>query len=366
VEKRSLTVAVIGLGHLHPRGYMALFEACRETTVVAAFDPDPVLLDGFCKEFDLKGYTDLNALLDHEKLDIAAIFLPHSESADAAIRCARRGIHLMVEKPMARTVEEVLAIEEAARNAKVNATTGYCWRYHPVVRTMKECIEEGLIGTVVSAEARLAAGRVERYIKGNSGWMLEKARSGGGPMYNLGVHWIDLLCFLFQDRVEQVCAVNTRTSNAYDIEDSSVALLEFHKGVVGVLSTSYIVPDCYPNGRDLFIGIKGTKGVLSYSPKYEGEQGSSGAGQVDVLELYGDGEKLSGSSARKFIFSLDKVSGYSGYMGKAYVEGFVDSIIEGREPFITVGQAIDVLDVVDAIYRSDQSRGWVKVAKRGA
>ena len=143
-------------------------------------------------------------------------------------------------------------------------------------------------------------------------------------MYNLGVHWIDLLCYLLKDSVEEVCAVNTKTSDTYDIEDSSVAMLKFGKGAVGVLSTSYIVPDCFPNGRDLYIGIKGTRGVLSYSPRYEGEQGSGSAGQTDILELYSDSEKLSGSSARKFVFDLDKVSGYSGYMGKAYVDEFVD------------------------------------------
>jgi predicted dehydrogenase len=207
----------------------------------------------------------------------------------------------------------------------------------------------------------LAAGKVDRYIKGNSEWMLEKAKSGGGPMYNLGVHWIDLLCYLLKDNVEEVCAVHTKTSDTYDIEDTSIAMLKFGKGAVAALSTSYIVPDCFPNGRDLYVGIKGTKGVLSYSPRYEGEQGSSSAGQTDILELYSDSEELSGSSARKFVFDLDKVAGYSGYMGKAYLDDFVDSIIGDREPFITIDQAIDVLRVVDAIYRSHQRGSWVKV-----
>ena len=363
MDTAKLKVAIIGLGHLHPAGYLTLFQNCPKTEVVAAFDEDQSLVNGFCRDSGMRGYTDLDLLLDREKIDVAAIFLPHSDCAGAAIKCAGRGIHLMVEKPIARTVDEVRAVAEAVNRNGVKITTGYCWRYHPVVRTMKDSIEQGLIGSIVSVEARLAAGRVDRYIKGNAKWMLERARSGGGPMYNLGVHWIDLLCYLLQDSVEEVCAVNTRTSDAYDIEDSSVAMLKFRKGTVGVLSTSYIVPDCFPNGRDLFIGIKGTKGVLSYAPKYEGEQGSGSAGQTDVLELYSDSEKLSGSPARRFLFNLEKVSGYSGYMGKAYVDGFVESIVEDREPFITVRQAIDVLNVVDAIYKSDQNRSWVKVLK---
>ncbi|MGB5873138.1 MAG: Gfo/Idh/MocA family oxidoreductase [Bacteroidota bacterium] len=361
MDTKTLKVAIIGLGHLHPRGYMTLFADCPKTEVVAAFDKDEVLLNSFCKDFGIEGYTDLVELLDSEEIDIGAVFLPHCDCADAAIKCADRGIHLLVEKPIARTVDEVRVIAEAVKRNKIKITTGYCWRYHPVVKAMKDCIEQGLIGSIVTADARLAAGKVDRYIKGNSKWMLEKAKSGGGPMYNLGVHWIDLLCYLLKDNVEEVCAVNTKTSDTYDIEDTSIALLKFGKGAVAVLSTSYIVPDCFPNGRDLHIGIKGTKGVLSYSPRYEGEQGSSSAGQTDILELYSDSEELSGSSARKFVFDLDKVSGYSGYMGKAYLDDFVDSIIEDRQPFITINQAIDVLRVVEAIYRSDQRGSWVKV-----
>jgi predicted dehydrogenase len=357
----SLRIAIVGLGHLHPRGYMTLFQNCPKTDVVAAFDRDEALLGGFCKDFGIRGYGDLNKLLLDERIDVAAVFLPHCDCAEAAVRCASRGVHLLMEKPIARTVSEVRTVAEAVREYGVKATTGYCWRYHPVVRTMKECIEQGLIGEIASVEARLAAGRVDRYVKGHAQWMLEKAKSGGGPMYNLGVHWIDLLMYLLQDDIREVCAVNSRTSERYDIEDSSVAMLRFAKGTVGMLSTSYVVPDCFPNGRDLYVGIKGTKGVLSYSPRYEGEQASGSSGQTDILELYSDSEKLAGASARKFVFELDRVSGYSGYMGKAYVEGFVDAIVEDREPFITIDQAIDVLGVVEAVYESDRRRSWVNV-----
>lgn len=361
MEPAPLKVAIVGLGHLHPRGYMPLFENCPTTEVVAACDRNENLVKSFCRDFGLRGYTDLDRLLDGEKIDIAAIFLPHSECAPAAVKCADRKIHLLVEKPVAKTAGEARRVAEAAAKNRVKITTGYCWRFHPVVKAMKRCIEDGFIGNLVTVEARLAAGKVERYLEGNAGWMLEKEKSGGGPMVNLGVHWIDLLCHLLEDRIEQVCAVHTKTSESYDIEDSTIAMLRFRKGVAGILSTSYIVPDCYPNGRDLYMGIKGTEGVLSYAPRYEGEQGSSGTGQTDVLEIYSDSAKLAGSSARKYVFELDRVNGYSGYMGKAYVDDFADAIVRDREPAITIRQAIDVLEVVEATYRSNEQRGWVKV-----
>ncbi len=356
-----LNVAVVGLAHLHPAAYMPLFESCKNTHVVAAYDPDPELADSFCEQFGLRPYTNFNTLLKNEKIDLAAIFLPHNECGETAIRCAQKGIHLMVEKPVTATARDARALAKAVADNNVKMTTGYCWRYHPVIKKMKECIEQGDIGDVVSVEARLAAGKVDRYIKGHSAWMLEKAKSGGGPLYNLGVHWIDILIYLLNDKISDVCAVNTRSGDQYDIEDNSISMLRFKSGVVGVLSTSYIVPDCYPSGRDLYLGIKGTKGVLSFAPRYEGEKGSGGVAQTDVLELYSDSEKVAGASARHFSFTLDQVAGYSGYMGKAYVKGFVDAILNDTEPFITINQAIEVLNVVEAIYKSDETGSWTNV-----
>jgi predicted dehydrogenase len=359
----TLNIAIIGLGHLHPRAYMPLWEACVHTNVVAACDGDKALVEAFCKDFSLRGYTRLDALLAAEAIDLAAIFLPHNECADAGIACAKRGIHLMIEKPVSDKVTGAEALAAAAEEAGVKVTTGYCWRYHPVIVAMREAIADGRIGKVVSVEARLAAGRVERYVRGNSEWMLQKARAGGGPMYNLGVHWLDVLCHVLQDKITSVCAVNSKASDAYDIEDCSVAMLRFASGPIGVLSTSYIVPDCFPNGRDLYLGIKGTQGAVAFAPGYEGEQGSSGAGQTDVLELYSDHEKARGASVRRMAFQLDSVAGYSGYMGKALVEEFIDAILTDQEPPITIRQAIDVLRVVEAIYESDKKKEWIEVTQ---
>lgn len=358
-----LNIALIGLRHLHPRAYMPLFEDCKSTKVICAYEENVQVLETFCKDFNLKGYSNLDEMLANEKIDIAAIFLPHCDCADAAVKCADKVIHLMVEKPIAESAESVKRIIKAAQKNKVKLTTCYCWRYHPVVEAMKKIIDDGMLGDIISVEARLAAGRVERYIAGNSEWMLEKEKSGGGPMYNLGVHWIDLLQYLLDDNIEEVCAKNIRSCDKYDIEDSSLAMLKFKKGTLGALSTSYIVPDCYPNGRDLYIGIKGTKGVLSYCPRYEGEAGSGAAAQIDILEVYSDSEKLAGSAARKLSFQLDKVRGYSGYMGKAYLDGFVDAILKNKEPFITGDEAVSVLNVVEAIYKSDHQNTWIKVSK---
>ena len=209
---------------------MPLFQAIPGAEVVVAADPNPSVLERFTKDFTVRGYSDWRNLLERESLDLAVIFLPHADCPDAAVACAQRGIHVLVEKPMAASAEGVRRMITGAEQAGVILSTPYVWRYHPVALRMKKLIEEGVTGRIVGCEGRCAAGRLGRYTEAHAGWMLEKARSGGGPMFNLGVHWIDLYRWLLADEVVEVIAKNVRANQHYDIEDNSFALLTFSRG----------------------------------------------------------------------------------------------------------------------------------------
>ncbi len=348
-----LDVAIIGLGHLHPRSYMPLFKMVPELSVTAVMEPDTALREAFCSEFGVTGYSSLPALLAEAKPQIAAIFLPHADCPAAAAACAKAGANLMVEKPMAASAAGAAAIANAARKYKVMLTTGYCWRYHPVAQEIKRLVASGVIGKVVGGEGRIAAGRLQRYLDGHSPWMLEKKRSGGGPMYNLGVHWIDIFRYVLADEVESVCGRNVKINTRYDVEDNSFAHLQFRKGAVMALDISYTVPDAFPYGRDLYIGIRGTRGVISWAPAYEG--------QKDVLQVCSDDPAFAGAPRRSQEFELETVKGYSGTMGYRYVRGFADSILTKQAPFISGEDGVAALNVVEAVYRSAAQKRWVEV-----
>ncbi len=348
-----LKVALIGLGHLHPRSYMPLFLADPRLKVTAVMEPDRALRDSFCSDFGLTGYDSLPRLLRQEAPDVAALFLPHADCPVAAAACAKAGAHLMVEKPMAASAAGAAAIVASARRHKVKLTTGYCWRYHPVAGEIRRLVASGVIGRVVGGEGRIAAGRLQRYLDGHSPWMLEKKRSGGGPMYNLGVHWIDLFRYILDDEVDAVSGRNVKVNTRYDVEDNSFAHLQFRQGAVMALDISYTVPDAFPHGRDLYIGIRGTRGVISWAPAYEG--------QKDVLAVCSDDPAYAGAPRRSQDFELEAVKGYSGTMGLQYVKGFADSVINDRAPFISGNDGVAALRVVEGVYRAAERNRWVKV-----
>jgi predicted dehydrogenase len=323
---------------------MPILRAVPDFNVVAAAEANEVLVEAFAKDFGLRSYTDWRVMLDCEKLDLAVLFLPHADCPDAAVACAERGAHLLVEKPMAANSAGVRRIIEAARKAGKLLSSPYVWRYHPVCRQMKRFIEEGALGRVVGCEGRCAAGRLQRYIDGHAGWMLQKARSGGGPMYNLGVHWIDLYRWLLGDEVAQVSGKNVKINQEYDIEDNSFALLTFRRGTVVALDISYTVPDSYPYGRDLYLGLRGTGGVLSWAPSFEGVK--------ERLFVCSDSGEFAAAPRRHIDFELQAHPGYTGILGVHFLTDLAASIRAGSKPAITGEDGLRALEVVEAVYQS--------------
>ena len=352
-SKSALNVGIVGLGHLHPRLYMPLFASVPSTNVVAAMDSDAGMREAFARKFGVPVYATLREMLREHRLDIAAIFLPHADCPAAAEACARAGAHLMVEKPMAASAAGAARIVRAARKHRVKLTTGYCWRLHPAAVECRRLIRAGAIGTVVGAEGRCAAGRLQRYLDGGSPWMLQRARSGGGPMYNLGVHWIDLFRWMLGEEVVEVSGRNVKVNRDYDIEDNSFAMLRFAGGAIAALNISYTVPDAFPHGRDLYLAVRGTRGAISWAPAYEGEQ--------DSIFLCSDHPDYCAAPRRYLNFELGAVKGYSGIMGLDYVRGFADAIRLGAAPAISGEDGVAALRVVEAIYRSDARLRWERV-----
>jgi predicted dehydrogenase len=350
---KELLVGIIGLHHLHPRSYMPLFKTVKETRVVAVAEPDAPLRDSFAADFGLRGYESWEEMIGKERLDLVAIFLPHVDCPRPAVGCAEKGLHLIIEKPIAANCQGAKEIVAAADKAGVKLTTPFTWRYHPVAREMKRQIDGQILGRIVGCEGRCAAGRVQRYIDGHAGWMLEKSKSGGGPMYNLGVHWIDLFRWLLNDEVREVLAKNVRINTEFDIEDNSFALLTFRSGAVVALDISYTVPASYPYGRDLHLGLRGTSGVLSWSPSFEGVR--------ETLFVCSDSDAFADSPRRHIHFELEPAEGYSGILGVHFIRDVAQCIIDDRPVPITGQDAVEALRVVEAVYTAAESGQAVRL-----
>lgn len=348
MSTEPLRLGIIGLAHLHPRSYMSHLLTLPEVKVVAAAEQENSLLELFVRDFPMDGYGGWREMIEEQKLDLALIFLPHALCPEAAAACAERGIHLLVEKPMAATSRGIQRMMAAAEANKVLLTAPYVWRYHPVARRMKELIREGILGEVVALTGRCAAGRLHRYLEGHAGWMLTRALSGGGPMHNLGVHWIDLFRWLLEDEAVEVVGRTLKVNPQFDIEDHSNALVQFSRGALLDLDISYTVPDSFPFGRDLFLSLRGTRGCLSWSPSFEGIH--------ETLFVCCNEGEFSRPENQQVAFDLPACPGYGGQAGLDYLKMVVHCLKSRVEPSITARDGLKALQIVEAIYLSAQSR----------
>ena len=341
---KKIKTAIIGLRHLHPRSYMAHFDAMDGIKVVAVAENNELLRHQFAEDFKLKAYQNWKDLFEQEAIDLAAIFLPHIDCPEAALFAIEKGIHVLIEKPMTIDSGSAEKIVQAAKDKNVMVTTPYVWRYHPVARDIKKLIDEGVLGQIIGCEGRCAAGRLNRYIEGHAEWMLDAQKSGGGPMYNLGVHWIDLFCWLLGKPIISAFGKNVKVNQEYNIEDNSFAILTFQNGTILNLDISYTVPESFPYGRDLYIGIRGTKGVIQWAPAFEGES--------DELFICSDHDSFKAAPRQRRFYEIQPTKGYSGAMGLEYLMDVVTAIRENNPAPISGAEGVQVLRVVEAIYKS--------------
>lgn len=191
----------------------------------------------------------------------------------------------------------------------------------------------------------MTAGGAWRYIRDNAPWML-KAEQAGGPMLNLGVHWIDL--FHWWTGLE-VAAVQGRATNfggepERTIEDCAYAVLEYGNGATGLLDISYSAPRSFPQGRDLFVSIRGTLGMVNWVPSWGGDDNNV----LLVTEHASVGDR----KVQQIKEPTAQVPGYCGQMGLDYLADFATAIRTDREVGIPVSDGVRATVVAEAALHS--------------
>src|SRR5438552_12438088 len=219
-----MRVGVIGVGSMgqnHVRVYSEIAD------VVGIADPDVKAGGVVSNRFNVSYYTDSTHLLMQE-LDAVSWCVPTEHPAKVALDVIRAGIPLLVEKPLAATVEEAKRIVDAAKKAGVTLAVGHIERHNPAIAAVKRHVQEGQYGDLVTAAARRVSsfpGRVRDI----------------GVVMDLGVHEIDVLRYLVGAPVESVFALGGRKLHG-NFEDHANVLLRFHNGVHGFVEVNWLTP----------------------------------------------------------------------------------------------------------------------------
>ena len=253
----KLRVAVIGAGGIggtHLRAYAELPELCE---IVGVADIHLPAAQERVAKFGGQAFQDYATLLDTVQPDAISICTPPNLHLAVATAAAQRNIHILCEKPPARTLAETEALVQAVAQSSARLQFAFCHRFHQPVVQAQELIARGGLGKVVQLYNRFGF----RFARAGASWFTEPDVAGGGILIDTLVHSIDIFRALAGE-VTQVAASISTTLPTLQVEDSASILLTSANGAIGVLTCSWVTPV-----SEAEIRIYGTEGeaVIDYA-----------------------------------------------------------------------------------------------------
>lgn len=264
----KLKIAVIGAG-LIGRKHIALAYENTNCDLTAICDANPAAAD-LAAQYDVPFYQDVGAMLDAEQIDGAIIATPTNLHTPVGIVCAERGVHLLVEKPIAGTLEEGRRLVDSAEKHQVHLLVGHHRRHNPLVQKARAIVQGGAIGDLVGVMATFALLKPDDYF--NVTWRRE---AGGGPILTNLIHDIDNLRFICGE-IASVYAIASNKTRGFAIEDSACISLQFANDALGSVFVSDTTPapwsyemtsgenPIYPQQNADCYRFLGTKGSLAF------------------------------------------------------------------------------------------------------
>jgi len=340
----KLKLALVGCGAIARYHLDGIQESAPRIQVTAVVDPDPTRAAAYAAETGATAYSSLAEALAHGDFDAVDIMVPHHLHEELALMTFDAGKHLLLEKPMAMTLESTERILAAAKAAqekqpKLVFMVAENAQYWPEIVLAKELIDEGRIGEVIRARAAFVMELDPYFFKQDANpWRYDLAKSGGGITIDGGSHWIRPLR-MWMGEIQEVFGTLGYPLTQMEGESQVHSLLRFTSGKVAVfdalMAETVLAPE--PWWR-----ITGTKGEIII------EEGLQDGG----LLLY-DADNRDG-------LRVQPAQGYAKSFGPE-LKDFSDAVLDGTPLAAGPEHSLGELRTALAIYRSAKSGQWESV-----
>jgi UDP-N-acetyl-2-amino-2-deoxyglucuronate dehydrogenase len=328
----SLRFGLVGCGRVAPRHAKFLGDL-PEATLSAVADIVDTRADHFAREYGADAYYDYEKMLERDDLDVITVCTPSGLHAEMGIKAVQAGKHVLVEKPIALSLEDANALIKAASTAGVLLGVVLQNRYNPPMQKTCEAVRAGLLGRLLLGNATVRWFRPQEYYEDD--WHGTLAMDGGALM-NQSIHHIDALQWLIGD-VESVFAYTATLAHQMEAEDTGVAVLKFKNGALGTVEGSTVT---YPQNLEGSVAIFGEHGSIKV--------GGTALNRRVIWKIDGQLEH-----EREILTQeqLDPPSVY-GSSHREVIADMIDAVQNNRPPQTNGSEAIRSLAIVLAIYES--------------
>ncbi len=356
---RKVRVGIVGAGFVTARGHIPAYKRLPNVSIEAICDINVERAREVAREFDIPHvFADFEEMLEQVELDLVSIGTPNRFHAPQTIAALEKGCHVLCEKPMALTVEEAQAMAEAARRNGRKLTLGLHHRYRPEAIVLKPMCQAGELGEIYYARASMMR---RSGIPGYGSHFTNKDLAGGGSLYDIGVHILDLTLY-FMGYPDPV-SVSGRTFSVFgpqrkklgrwgadilpgharfDVDDLATAIVKFDNGAILHLEAAW----AFHGRSEQRVQLIGREGGAEIYPEMFGRE--------QALRVYKDwGDRP--------IDITPELPRFPANQQARQIEDFVNHLDDPEPPVVTPEEGVILTRILTGIYRSAETGEEVRV-----
>ena len=318
----NLNVAVIGIGSMG-KNHARIYADLPDVNLVAIADSNEESTENIAKKYTCKSYKDYKEMIQNENLDVVSIAVPTKLHKQASLEVIEKGINVLIEKPIAPSVEEGKEIIEFAKNKNIKLMVGHIERFNPAVIELKKRLDNNELGKIFKIDVNRVGPFPSRI-------------RDVGVVIDLAVHDLDIIRYLTNSEVEKVHSEIEKQIHTQH-EDLLSAILRLKNGVICNLNVNWLTPT-----KIRKIYITGEKGmfVINYLTQelyfYENAEINNNVDYTDIMMGVSEGKMT------KFNFEKKEPL-------KVEIEHFIDCVKNKKEPLITGEDSLKALELANKL-----------------
>ena len=357
-QPATRSIAILGCGkvaHLHAKAIQNLPNA----RLAGVWSRSAKSAETFAAQYSVPFYSEVEDLIKNENISLAIVCTPHPFHREPSEKAALAGANILVEKPLASTLEDADSIIATCRKAGVKLGVISQRRWYAPVKRVKEAIEAGKIGKPVFGTINMLGWRDRNYYDADE-WRGTWKMEGGGVLVNQAPHQLDILLWMMGE-IDEVFGLWKNLNHPFiEVEDTAVAIIKFKSGAIGnIIVSNSQKPGIYgkvhvhgENGAS--VGVQTDGGAMFIA-------GMSGIleppvndlwtvpGEEKILEQWKAEDSAHFSSIDPTVFYMER-----------QIEDFLGAIENNREPLVTGEDGRRTVELFTAIYRSTRDNQPVK------
>lgn len=345
---RPLRVAVVGCGFIAQSAHLPAYVENPKARLSAICDSNKGLLDRLAKKYNVESvYDDYHELMESGTAEAVSICTPTATHAEIAIEAARHGIHTLCEKPLASNLQEAREMVREVTQSKTKFMVGFNVRFLPNHVMAKKFMTDGRIGKPLFIRGTIVAPGAYGSEMAQRDYSLE-AEKRIGVFFDLGTHLVDLFMWMM-GKPRAVYGMMNTYRNGVKVDDVAAALIRFESGVLGNITTIWAnFPDYQSTMDTRMVEIIGADGKID----------SDFLGPS--LSFYGTKSMTSKIRGKVRIvpvrFNPNVPDEALKWSYRKEIDCFLDSIIEDKEPPVTIEHGMNVLEIVISAYERTGSK----------